>query len=170
MLLPRQVVEQSHPGTTESYRRWCEDAIAADVKEAVCRVSDLPFDAAETAGSERMQQSRPAYAAPGLRIGTLPQHETSGTLCGGSFRRNPAAGGARAGSRSPWSPALLPGASISLARQPSPAPRLTRASHGMNDVGCGRRRVGRRGSLAVPQGDSVDLGVKTPEGVPARAR
>jgi hypothetical protein len=33
------------PGaTTASYRAWCVEAIAADIKDSICRVSDNAFD------------------------------------------------------------------------------------------------------------------------------
>jgi hypothetical protein len=32
------------PGTTPSYHAYCQQAIAAEVKEAVCRVADTTFD------------------------------------------------------------------------------------------------------------------------------
>ncbi|KAL4451638.1 hypothetical protein ABPG75_007300 [Micractinium tetrahymenae] len=37
------------PGTTASYRQWCVEAIAADIKDTICRVSDNVFDPEENA-------------------------------------------------------------------------------------------------------------------------
>lgn len=33
------------PDTTESFRRYHVEQVAADIKESICRVSDTPFDA-----------------------------------------------------------------------------------------------------------------------------
>ena len=39
-----QVVPLDPPHTTASYRAWCVEAIAADIKDTICRVSDNVFD------------------------------------------------------------------------------------------------------------------------------
>jgi hypothetical protein len=44
-----QVVRLDLPGTTDSYRRWVVEGVAADIKEAICRVSDSAFNAEENA-------------------------------------------------------------------------------------------------------------------------
>jgi hypothetical protein len=44
-----QVVRQDLPGTTDSYRRWVVEGVGADIKEAICRVSDSAFNAEENA-------------------------------------------------------------------------------------------------------------------------
>ncbi|PSC76501.1 Actin-related 4 isoform B [Micractinium conductrix] len=43
-----EVVPVDAPSTA-SYRRWCVEAIAGDVKDAICRVSDNAFDPEENA-------------------------------------------------------------------------------------------------------------------------
>jgi len=43
------VVRQDLPGTTDSYRRWVVEGVGADIKEAICRVSDSAFNAEENA-------------------------------------------------------------------------------------------------------------------------
>jgi actin-like protein 6A len=42
--LSLQVTPVEFPNTTESYYKYMQRVIAADVKEAVCRVPDSPFD------------------------------------------------------------------------------------------------------------------------------
>ena len=44
-----QVKALDFPGTTASYRQWQLEGIAGDVKEAIGRVSDGPFDAEQNA-------------------------------------------------------------------------------------------------------------------------
>lgn len=44
-----QVVHLDLPSTTEIYRRWTVEGVAADLKEAICRVSDSAFNAEENA-------------------------------------------------------------------------------------------------------------------------
>lgn len=39
-----QVVPVDPGATTASYRAWCVEAIAADIKDSICRVSDNAFD------------------------------------------------------------------------------------------------------------------------------
>lgn len=39
-----EVVETPHPDTTESYRRFCQLAVVADMKETVCRVPEAAFE------------------------------------------------------------------------------------------------------------------------------
>ena len=43
--LQLQVKDLDPPNTSESFRRWHCEQIAADVKETLCRVSDTSFDA-----------------------------------------------------------------------------------------------------------------------------
>ncbi|CAD7698505.1 unnamed protein product, partial [Ostreobium quekettii] len=38
-----EVVDRNFPKTTQSYRKYCIDQIATDIKESVCRVSDSTF-------------------------------------------------------------------------------------------------------------------------------
>lgn len=44
-----EVVPVDAPGTTASYRRWCVEMIAGDMKDSICRVSDNAFDPEENA-------------------------------------------------------------------------------------------------------------------------
>ncbi|EFN56038.1 hypothetical protein CHLNCDRAFT_145478 [Chlorella variabilis] len=44
-----EVVPLDPPHTTASYRAWCVEAIAADIKDTICRVSDNVFDPQENA-------------------------------------------------------------------------------------------------------------------------
>lgn len=44
-----EVFPADAPGTAASYRQWCVEAIAADIKDTICRVSDNVFDPEENA-------------------------------------------------------------------------------------------------------------------------
>ncbi|KAK9839462.1 hypothetical protein WJX81_003687 [Elliptochloris bilobata] len=44
-----EVVRSDLPGTTDSYQRWSVEGVAADIKEAICRVSDSAFNAEDNA-------------------------------------------------------------------------------------------------------------------------
>ncbi|KAL4856209.1 Actin-related protein 4 [Chlorella vulgaris] len=44
-----EVVSVAPPATTASYRAWCVEAIAGDIKDTICRVSDNAFDPQENA-------------------------------------------------------------------------------------------------------------------------
>ena len=46
---PWQVVRLDLAGTTDSYRRWRVEGVGADIKEAICWVSDSAFNAEENA-------------------------------------------------------------------------------------------------------------------------
>lgn len=46
---PWQVVRLDLGGTTDSYRRWRVEGVGADIKEAICWVSDSAFNAEENA-------------------------------------------------------------------------------------------------------------------------
>ncbi|VFQ86681.1 unnamed protein product [Cuscuta campestris] len=39
-----QIVDLDFPNTTESYKLFCQKAIASDIKECVCRAPDTPYD------------------------------------------------------------------------------------------------------------------------------
>lgn len=43
--MPPQVQDLDLPDTTDSFKDWHCEQIAADVKESICRVSDTTFDA-----------------------------------------------------------------------------------------------------------------------------
>ena len=63
------------PGTADSYRRWTVEGVAADLKEAICRVSDSAFNAEENANIPTVTYEVCAIAlldAPAHEAGSLP--------------------------------------------------------------------------------------------------
>lgn len=60
-------------GLTDSFCRFHVEQIAADIKESVGRVSDLPFNASENANIPTV-----SYEVGTLRMPLLLQHKCSG--------------------------------------------------------------------------------------------
>ena len=56
-----QVVRLDLSGTADSYRRWAVEGVAADLKEAICRVSDSAFNAEENANIPTVTYEVRAY-------------------------------------------------------------------------------------------------------------
>ena len=56
------------PGTADSYRRWTVEGVAADLKEAICRVSDSAFNAEENANIPTVTYEVRAFVRHGCML------------------------------------------------------------------------------------------------------
>ena len=138
------------PHTSPSFRRFWVEAVAADVKEAVCRVSDTPFDAADNASIPTV-----AYELPDgteVQVGAdrfnVPEALFRPVSGGGrAWRLSEGCGGGGGWAEGGWarparsppppSPFRLPRLPLTahpLAASPFPSPQSILEDYGMGDL------------------------------------